>query len=110
MAAARYAELHCRSNFTFLEGASHPEDIARRGIDLGLSAVALADPPAEVLDAVGTAADVYEQLQATGHHVHFDLKANSGELTIQLLDADGNLLRTLSPGELLEITTGAPLA
>jgi len=74
------------------------------------TAVALADPPAEVLDAVGTAADVYEQLQATGHHVHFDLKANSGELTIQLLDADGNLLRTLSPGELLEITTGAPLA
>jgi len=74
------------------------------------TAAAPADPPAEVLDAVGTAADVYEQLQATGHHVHFDLKANSGELTIQLLDADGNLLRTLSPGELLEITTGAPLA
>jgi hypothetical protein len=71
-----------------------------------------ADPPAEVLDAVGTAADVYEQLEAAGHHVHFDFDSDSssGSLTIQVLDADGNLLRTLSPGELLQITTGAPLA
>jgi hypothetical protein len=68
-----------------------------------------ADPPAEVLDAVGTAADVYDELQASGHHVHFDLQSNSGSgaLTIQLLDADGNLLRTLSPSELLQLTTGA---
>jgi len=43
MAAARYAELHCRSNFTFLEGASHPEEIVLRGLELGLSAIALAD-------------------------------------------------------------------
>jgi error-prone DNA polymerase len=43
MAAARYAELHCRSNFSFLEGASHPEELVARGIELGLSAIALAD-------------------------------------------------------------------
>ena len=30
---AGYAELHCWSNFTFLEGGSHPEELleARRG-------------------------------------------------------------------------------
>ncbi len=40
---ARYAELHCRSNFSFLEGASHPEELVARAVELGLAAVALAD-------------------------------------------------------------------
>lgn len=75
------------------------------------TAAVSADPPAEVLDAVQTAADAYDRLQASGRHVHFEFDANSGSgnLTIQVLDAAGTLLRTLSPGELLEITTGAPL-
>jgi error-prone DNA polymerase len=38
-----YAELHCWSNFTFLEGGSHPEDLVDRAADLGLSAIALTD-------------------------------------------------------------------
>ena len=42
-AAARYAELHCRSNFTFLEGGSHPEELVDRALALGLEAVALTD-------------------------------------------------------------------
>jgi error-prone DNA polymerase len=40
---ARYAELHCRSNFSFLEGASHPEDLAEHGARLGLGALAITD-------------------------------------------------------------------
>ena len=42
-APARYAELHCRSNFSFLTGASHPEELAARGAELGLAAMALTD-------------------------------------------------------------------
>jgi error-prone DNA polymerase len=42
-AAARYAELHCRSNFSFLEGASHPEELVERATELGLTALALTD-------------------------------------------------------------------
>ena len=38
-----YAELRCRSNFSFLEGASHPEELAARGIALGYAALALTD-------------------------------------------------------------------
>ncbi len=38
-----YAELHCWSNFSFLQGGSHPEEIVDRAVDLGLSAVALTD-------------------------------------------------------------------
>ncbi|MFM8899567.1 MAG: error-prone DNA polymerase [Burkholderiales bacterium] len=39
----QYAELHCRSNFSFLTGASHPEELVRRAFDLGYSALALTD-------------------------------------------------------------------
>jgi error-prone DNA polymerase len=39
----RYAELRCRSCFSFLVGASHPEELVARAAELGLSALALAD-------------------------------------------------------------------
>jgi len=38
-----YAELHCRSNFSFLTGASHPEELVARAHALGYSALALTD-------------------------------------------------------------------
>jgi error-prone DNA polymerase len=38
-----YAELHSWSNFTFLEGGSHPEELADRAAELGLAALALTD-------------------------------------------------------------------
>ncbi len=39
----RYAELRCRSCFSFLVGASHPEELVARAAELGLAALALAD-------------------------------------------------------------------
>ena len=38
-----YAELNALSNFTFLQGASHPQEYALSAAALGLSAFALAD-------------------------------------------------------------------
>jgi error-prone DNA polymerase len=38
-----YAELACRSNFSFLQGASHPEDLVARAHALGYKALALTD-------------------------------------------------------------------
>src|SRR5690349_13294075 len=38
-----YAELHCHSNFSFLDGASHPEELVERAAALGLEAIALTD-------------------------------------------------------------------
>src|SRR3954469_10074465 len=38
-----YAELHCISNFTFLRGASHPQELVERAHDLGYSAIAITD-------------------------------------------------------------------
>lgn len=38
-----YAELHCCSNFTFLRGASHPEELVERAQALGYRALAITD-------------------------------------------------------------------
>ena len=38
-----YAELHCHSNFSFLGGASHAEDLAGRAAELGYAALAITD-------------------------------------------------------------------
>mgnify|MGYP002621764525 CR=1 FL=1 len=41
--APAYAELCAMSNFTFLRGASHPEELVVRAAELGLVALAIAD-------------------------------------------------------------------
>jgi DNA polymerase III alpha subunit len=38
-----YAELHCHTNFSFLDGASAPDELAERAAELGLSGVAVTD-------------------------------------------------------------------
>ena len=56
-----YAELHCHSNFSFLDGASSPEELAEEGARMGLCALAITDHDglygavrfAEAADAVG---------------------------------------------------------
>ena len=41
--AIPYAELHCKTNFSFLEGASHPDELVCRAVELGYSALAITD-------------------------------------------------------------------
>ncbi|MBT5597049.1 MAG: PHP domain-containing protein, partial [Planctomycetaceae bacterium] len=38
-----YAELHCKSNFSFLQGASSAEQLVRRAVRLGYTALAITD-------------------------------------------------------------------
>ncbi len=38
-----YAELHCVTNFSFLRGASRPEELVERAVALGYSALAITD-------------------------------------------------------------------
>jgi error-prone DNA polymerase len=39
----RYAELHCKTNFSFLESASHAEELVLRAAELGYRALAVTD-------------------------------------------------------------------
>ncbi|HEY2794131.1 MAG TPA: PHP domain-containing protein, partial [Micromonosporaceae bacterium] len=38
-----YAELHCHSNFSFLDGASTPEELVEEAVRMGLTALAITD-------------------------------------------------------------------
>ena len=42
-ATVPYAELHCHSNFSFLDGASHPEELVAEAARLGLTGLAVTD-------------------------------------------------------------------
>ena len=55
-----YAELHCKTNFSFLEGASHPDELVYRAAELGYAALAITDRNslAGVVRAHGTAKDL----------------------------------------------------
>ena len=39
----RYVELHCKTNFSFLEGASHPDELVAQSAKLGYAGMAVTD-------------------------------------------------------------------
>ncbi|HBJ36622.1 MAG TPA: hypothetical protein DDZ51_18070, partial [Planctomycetaceae bacterium] len=39
----RYVELHCKSNFSFLEGASHADELVEQAAELGYEGIAITD-------------------------------------------------------------------
>src|SRR5688572_12463497 len=41
--SAEFVELHCHSNFSLLDGSSHPETLVERAVTLGMPALALTD-------------------------------------------------------------------
>jgi len=43
MLLMQYVELHCRSNFSFLQGASHPEELCDQAAALGYAGLAITD-------------------------------------------------------------------
>ena len=72
-----YAELHCRSNFSFLDGVSHPEELVVAAANLGLSALALTDL-AGLYGIVRFAEAAREVGMATVFGAELDLDADPG--------------------------------
>src|SRR5437763_11807086 len=67
-----YIELHAPSAYSFLDGASQPEELAARAAELGYEAVALTDHDG-----------VYGSLEFAHAAKHFGLRAITGaELTL----------------------------
>ena len=52
-----FSELHCKTNFSFLSGASHADELVTRAIELGYHALAVTDENtlAGVVKAYGAA-------------------------------------------------------
>ena len=38
-----YAELHCHTNFSFLDGASPVDELVERAVEMGMSGLAVTD-------------------------------------------------------------------
>ncbi len=67
-----YIELHARSAFSFLEGASLPEDMIQRSADLGMPALALVDR-----DGVYGAPRLYMAAKKLGIRAHIGVEVTS---------------------------------
>jgi hypothetical protein len=65
-------------------------------------------PPPYVLEQIAAAGRIDEALRDGGHHVRF-LSTDDGRTSVELQDRDGNLQRTLSVAETLELAAGRPL-
>jgi error-prone DNA polymerase len=82
-----YVELHCHSNFSLLDGASFPEDLVTRAVELEMPALALTDH-----DAVYGAARFAGAATAAGIQPLFGAEltlADGSHLTLLVEDATG---------------------
>jgi error-prone DNA polymerase len=95
-----YAALWCKSNFSFLEGASHPEELVEQAAELGLSALALTDR-----DGVPGAVRAHVRARELGLKLVVGSEVTlEDDTTIVLLAEDrrgyANLCRLISGGRL----------
>lgn len=83
-----YAELVCRSNFSFLKAASHPEDLIARAHALGYKAFALTDEA-----TVSGSVRAHLAAKSLGlkliHGSQFDLTDLPGRLTLLVKNREG---------------------
>lgn len=67
-----------------------------------------ATPPQEVLDQVASAAQTAELLHREGVEMRFENDPHSGRVVAQVRDLQGNVLRSVTPSQALEIAAGGP--
>ncbi|MBZ2209882.1 error-prone DNA polymerase [Massilia soli] len=92
-----YAELFCLTNFTFLHGASHAEELVARAVQLGYSALAITDECslAGVVRAHGVAKREGLPL-LVGAHFHLQNRDGSPALSLVVLAQNRNGYGNLS--------------
>jgi error-prone DNA polymerase len=78
-----YAELHCHTNFSFLDGASHPEELAEEAVRLGLEALAVTDH-----DGCYGVVRFAEAARALGLPTVFGSELTLGRTAVTMGDAD----------------------
>jgi len=65
-------------------------------------------PPKRIWREVDEAALVWEDLQAQGCELHFEVDEQSGRLVIEMRELDGEVVGTLSPSEVVALASGSP--
>ena len=95
-----YAPLCCRSHYSFLEGASHPEELLERAAELGIASLGLTDR-----DGVYGVVRAHVKARETGLHLIIGARMSVTDgSSILLLACDGagyaHLCRLISAGRL----------
>ncbi|MBZ0160289.1 MAG: PHP domain-containing protein, partial [bacterium] len=95
-----YTPLWCKSHFSFLEGASHPDELAEEAHHLGLKALALTDR-----DGVYGIVRAHVKARELGLHLIVGAQvtlADNSTLVLLAQDRDGysNLCRLITTGRL----------
>jgi error-prone DNA polymerase len=103
-----YVELHCHSNFSLLDGASHPEDLVSRAAELKMPALALTDH-----NGLYAAIRFYKACLKAGikHIIGAEMTLENGNhLTLLAKNNEGysNLCRLIT-GAQLEQRKGSPV-
>lgn len=98
---ARYAELHCKTNFSFLEGASHPDELVNRAAELGYAGLAITDR-----NSVAGVVSAHVVAKALGFRLLIGAEVTMGDASPVLLwainrDGYGQLCRLLTRGRRL---------
>jgi len=98
-----YAELFCLSNFSFLQGASHAEELVERAVRLGYAALALTDE-CSLAGVVRAHAEAKKAALPFVVGAHFHLKQPDGSAALSLIllaqnrDGYGNLSEFITLG------------
>lgn len=66
-------------------------------------------PPAEVHQAIGVAAQAYNDLKAQGQELRFRIDPTNGRLVTEVHSVTGQLLSEISPSQALSIASGGGL-
>jgi len=95
-----------------LTQAPRPGGDRARAVDQSASAVPSepvpTSPPAEVLDALDTAARVLDDLDSAQLSLHFEVQDSEGgkSIHVQVLAADGSLVREIPTSNLMDVLAG----
>jgi flagellar protein FlaG len=66
-------------------------------------------PPAEVLQAMGTAAQAHDDLSASGRGLSFKIDQATGKVVVTVHDAEGHVMFTVPGSKALDIASGGSL-
>lgn len=66
-------------------------------------------PPPQVLEEIAAAGGIHEQLRESGRHVRFFIAEPGEHAYLEIHDDDGNLVRTVSMTEAVELAAGRRL-
>ena len=66
-------------------------------------------PPADVVEEMSKAAQVWKELRDNDRELHFEIDPDTKRVRIEVRDLEGNVLRRIPPSEALDVIGGAPL-